>query len=192
MGIIVLAGCMLILIILCFAGHFRLKSPVLRMLLGLIGGLLAAVLCICLVFAYALLWQVSTIDAATSPDGNYRVVFQEIGEPLFFGASDCRLKLKQGMRTIAQCSFPLANDGKRIDPDNWVVTWEDDHVQVVVSGEEQGDRRYDMYFDGRTEGSGQIGVEDMPRFRCGAGLKKREGNQDDELIDRYPVCGNSV
>lgn len=45
--------------------------------------------------------------------------------------------------------------------------------------------------DQNPEYSRQIGVEDVSRFRSEADLKKKEVNENAELITGHPVCGHS-
>lgn len=134
----------------CFFGCIRLKNQVVRVLLGMFGILLALFLCFCLMFCYVTMVHVTTIDSSSSPDGKYSVVFQEKGQSFGFGPAACRLVLKKGKKIVAKESFLIANDGKVITEDRWTVTWKTDHVEVIINGEEQPDREYDLYFDGTT------------------------------------------
>lgn len=54
---------------------------------------------------YTLNWRVTDVDTDTSSDGTYEVILQQVGEPVFFGATDGRLVLKKDGRTIAKQDF---------------------------------------------------------------------------------------
>lgn len=100
-------------------------------------------------FLYITKYKITGIDEKTSPDGAYTLFFQEVGEPDWpFGASHARLVLKKGDRTVSKIPFDIANDGKRLFPENWKVTWRDDAVEALVLGEEQKDVCYTVSFDG--------------------------------------------
>ena len=76
----------------------------------------------------------------------------EIGEPVWpFGPAAGRLVLKEGNTTISQTDFELRNDGCSIGSNDWAVTWNEDHAEVVLSGEEQFDEQILLYFDGTTQ-----------------------------------------
>ncbi len=47
--------------------------------------------------------------------------------------------------------IPLYNDGCSVHQDSWKVTWTDTYVKVVISGEEQNDDQYILYFDGKED-----------------------------------------
>ena len=100
-------------------------------------------------FIYVTRYKITEIDAVTSPDGAYEIIFQAVGEPDWpFGYSHARIVLKEGKQTVTKYKFDVANDGGTLDPENWTVQWQDNCVQAVISGEEQRDARYMFYFDG--------------------------------------------
>ena len=53
--------------------------------------------------------------------------------------------------TISQTDFELHNDGGSITSNCWKVTWYEDYVEVILSGEEQFDEQVILYFDGTKE-----------------------------------------
>lgn len=59
--------------------------------------------------------------------------------------------LEEGKDKISQTNFELQNDGGSINSGSWKVTWNDDYVEVILSGEEQFDEQILLYFDGRKE-----------------------------------------
>ncbi|MDO5150031.1 MAG: hypothetical protein Q4D76_11625 [Oscillospiraceae bacterium] len=54
---------------------------------------------------------------------------------------------------IKKCSinFELQNDGKGMDENNWKVEWKTDKVIVTITGEEQTDEIFFLYYNGETE-----------------------------------------
>ena len=95
---------------------------------------------------------VSTVDKQTSPDEEYVLKFQTVGAPVWpYGPVDVRLVLKENWSVISKTSTEIWNDGKSLSEDDWSVTWYDDYVEVILSGEEQYDERIILYFDGQVE-----------------------------------------
>ena len=99
-------------------------------------------------------YRVNSVDSSTSQDGKYELLFQQIGEPDWpFGYTHARLVLKDELGTIAKYSFDVRNDGASVHSDSWQVIWKEDSVEVVISGKEQNDEQYILYFDGKTDSS---------------------------------------
>ena len=91
-------------------------------------------------------------DTSISPDGKYELTLVEIGEPAWpFGPASGRLVLNEGDTTISQTDFELRNDGCSIGSNDWTVTWNEDHAEVILSGEEQFDEQILLYYDGTTQ-----------------------------------------
>lgn len=114
---------------------------------------------ICGIFGINLLFPVSVYyainckktfrDTSVSPDGKYHLSLVEIGEPAWpFGAASGRLILNEGNTIISQKDFELRNDGCSISSNDWAVTWNENHVEVILSGEEQSDEQICLYYDG--------------------------------------------
>ena len=103
---------------------------------------------------YVTRYKITDIDASASPNGEYELLFQNVGEPDWpFGYSHARFVLKQGDKTITKYRFDVANDGGTLWADNWDVSWEADCARVIISGEEQPDILYTLYFDGTVRGN---------------------------------------
>ena len=103
-------------------------------------------------FTYVTKYKITDIDSSISGDGLHEVLFQAVGEADFpFGSTHARIVLKNGSRTVTKYCFDVENDGGILYPNNWDVSWEEDRVNVTVSGEEQDDILYVFYFDGRTD-----------------------------------------
>lgn len=91
-------------------------------------------------------------DTSVSPDEKYELTLMEIGEPAWpFGSASGRLILNEGDTQISKTNFRLANDGCSISSNDWAVTWNEDHVEVILSGEEQFDEQILLYYDGTTQ-----------------------------------------
>lgn len=76
-------------------------------------------------------------------------MLQAVGEPDWpFGSASGRLVLKEGNDKISQTNFELYNDGGSIHSSCWEVTWYEDYVEVILSGDEQFDEQITLYFDG--------------------------------------------
>lgn len=70
------------------------------------------------------------------------MILQAVGEPEWpFGSASGRLVLKEGEDKISQTDFELNNDGASISSSCWKVTWHEDYVEIILSGEEQFDEQ---------------------------------------------------
>lgn len=119
-------------------------------------GVIAAVFSIVAIFwgsiVYVSEYRITTIDTSVSPDGAYELVLQAVGEADFpFGSATGRLVLNAGKSKISKTGFELYDDGKSIRGSSWKVTWHEDYVEVLLSGEEQFDEQIILYFDGGKE-----------------------------------------
>lgn len=86
---------------------------------------------------------------ATDSYNNYTLELQAKSSPDFpFGSQDGRIILKSGSKKICREDFILSNDGKNMDEDNWSIKWETDKVVVTITGEEQSDEIYTLYYNG--------------------------------------------
>lgn len=100
-------------------------------------------------FFYVANYKKTTCDISVSPDGKYELMLQAVGEPDWpFGSASGRLVLKEGNDKISQTNFELYNDGGSIHSSCWEVTWYEDYVEVILSGDEQFDEQITLYFDG--------------------------------------------
>ena len=98
---------------------------------------------------YALNYKKTVCDTSVSPDGRYELSLTAIGEAKFpFGPASGRLILMEEDAQISQAEFELYNDGGNITSSCWAVTWNEDYVEVILSGQEQYDEQIILYFDG--------------------------------------------
>lgn len=119
---------------------------------------------------YKTRFEVAVVARVQSSDGNYELVLQSVGEPYWpFGAAPGRLVLKSGETVVARADFEIANDGAFFNAQSWKVTWYDDHVEIILSGEEQYDELVTLYYNGEIE-------------NCR--LTTRYGVEKDSVLDR--------
>ena len=91
-------------------------------------------------------------NVTTEEHNNYTAELQAKSSPDFpFGSQDGRIVLKNGSKKICKVDFILSNDGKNMDEDNWKVKWETDKVVITIMGEEQTDKIYILYYNGKVE-----------------------------------------
>lgn len=103
---------------------------------------------------YITRYKITVVDAVQSEGDIYEVVLQAVGEPGWpFGSAPGRLVLKEEGRTISKTDIEIANDGGPISEQNWRVMWDDDHVEIILTGAEQYDELMTLYYDGQVERS---------------------------------------
>lgn len=107
---------------------------------------------------YGLQYAVNTVDESESPDGKYTLLLQSVGTPVFFSSADGRLVLKEGKKKIAVREFTLSDDGGAVRKDIWQVSWGENYVYAVISGDEQNDELIEMYYNGDTD-TQQLGTQ---------------------------------
>lgn len=108
-------------------------------------------LLVCGFFMYKLYYAVETVDKSESPNGKYTLQLQSIGSPVFFSSADGRLVLKEGKKKITTHEFTLSDDGGSVRPGIWQVFWEDDYVEVLISGDEQNDELIKINYNGESD-----------------------------------------
>ncbi len=100
---------------------------------------------------YKINFKKELIKSSVSDDKIHTLTVYEIGEPEFpFGSANCRFVLKENRKTISSLDFEICNDGGWALPENVDIQWQKDCAFVTVNGEEQYDRIYHLYFDGKT------------------------------------------
>lgn len=141
-----------VITIVSLIGCVCIKKPAVRIGLGIIVALGLMFTVLIGSFTYTTRYRVNSVDSSISQDGKYELLFQQIGDPDWpFGFTHARLVLKDELGTIAKYSFDVGNDGASVHSDSWQVTWKEDSVEAVISGEEQNDEQYILYFDGKTD-----------------------------------------
>ncbi len=124
------------------AGH------VAKTVLAIIGGIVVVLALLAVALVYELNYAVSTVDTSASPDGNYTLELQSVGEPMFFSPAGARLVLKFGRYEISRMDTQISDDGGQVRPTSWQVSWEDSGAEVRLKGSEQNDELVTMGFDG--------------------------------------------
>ncbi len=123
-----------------------------KVIICFIGLVCAMILILGISFSYITNYKKITIDTSNSPDRKYELTLQAVGEPDWpFGSASGRLVLMESKDKISQTDFELDNDGGSITSSCWKVTWYEDYVEVILSGEEQFDEQVILYFDGMKE-----------------------------------------
>lgn len=92
------------------------------------------------------------IAAYQSPDGQYTLVFEQMGDPGWpFGPADVRLTLKNSHgKRIGRVSAQVFNDGGNAGEQNvGSVSWNDDGVIVVLRSAEAEDQEISILYDQR-------------------------------------------
>ena len=116
------------------------NKPLRRLIIGVIAaaGIIALIL-----------WVTRPIVIDTSVNGEYTAELLAVSDPGWpFGPQDGRLALKKGFLTVCTQDFTLYNDGKSMGSSNWSVAWDNEKAAVTISGEEQHDEVYHLYYTG--------------------------------------------
>lgn len=119
---------------------------------GVITVIILTIALIWISFYYATNYKKTICDTSVSSDGKYELSLLAVGEPEWpFGSATGLLILKEGKNTISKTQFELRNDGGMINSHCWKVTWNDEYVEVIISGKEQFDEQIILSFDGKKE-----------------------------------------
>ena len=126
---------------------FTLTATILILLMLLLAGS----------FYYKTEMELTPVITAVSPNGEAEMTIYQVGEPAWpFGPTDCRFDLRYGNKRVIKYSFSIHNDGAPAFENNFTISWHDDHVQVMVSAEEQFDVNYYLFYDGTVEESMEL------------------------------------
>jgi hypothetical protein len=127
-------------------------KKIMKTVLYIMGLPIALFVVVLLCILYETNYKKTICDTSVSLDKIYKLELLTIGEPDWsFGAASGRLILKEGQDKISQIDFELHNDGGIISSNCWKVTWYEDYVEVILSGEEQFDEQIILKFDGTKE-----------------------------------------
>lgn len=97
-------------------------------------------------------YKVTEAATSASPDGKYELILQAVGEAEWpFGSADGRIVLMEGARQVSEVGFTIYDDGGYVRESVWNVTWYEDFVEVILSGDEQQDEQILLYYDGKKE-----------------------------------------
>ena len=90
------------------------------------------------------------IATYNSPDGEYSLVFEQMGDPAWpFGPTDVRLTLKEhNGKIIERVSTQIQNDGVNASEHNIAsISWNDDAVIVVLRASEMKDKEVSIAYN---------------------------------------------
>lgn len=166
-----------------------------KTVLYIMGFCIALIVVVCLCISYDMNYKKTICDTSVSSDGIYELELLAIGEPEFpFGSASGRLVLKKEGEKITKTDFELYNDGGSISSNCWEVTWYEDYVEVILSGEEQNDEQIILYFEGTvdmkqlhdTEVAEQKNDTSVEYTTKPENIDQRESNQENiiEQIDK--------
>lgn len=127
-------------------------KKIMKFVLGFVAAIFIIIAAFWGSFAYVSNYKITKADTSVSPDGTYELVLQAVGQADFpFGSASGRLVLYEGKSRISKADFELFDDGGCIRSSIWEVTWHEDSVEVILSGDEQFDEQIILYFDGKKE-----------------------------------------
>ncbi len=102
-------------------------------------------------FIYITKYRVLEVGREKSADRNYEVIFQMIGEPEWpFGSTTGRFVVNDlaNDRQLQETDLTIFDDGATFRDSNWEVTWYPVGVEIIISGSEQENGTYVIYYDG--------------------------------------------
>ena len=94
--------------------------------------------------------QPKEIGTYNSPDGEYSLVFEQMGDPQWpFGPTDVRLTLKnRDGKIIERVSTQLSDDGANAGEHNIAsISWNDDAVIVILRASEMKDKEVSIAYN---------------------------------------------
>ncbi len=127
-------------------------KKIMKFILGFVAVVFIIIIVLWGSFVYVSDYKITEADTSVSSDGTHKLVLQAVGEADFpFGSASGRLILYEGKSKISKADFELFDDGGCIRSSIWEVTWHEDCVEVILSGDEQPDEQIILYFAGRKE-----------------------------------------
>ena len=121
------------------------NGKVLLLILSIVAVLIILMYLLCVASWHGVFDQNEIKEIATynSPDGEYSLIFEQIGDPAWpYGSTDVRLTLKDhNCKMIGRISTHIQNDGWDASERSVVsVSWNDYAVVVVLCGSEMQDK----------------------------------------------------
>ncbi len=130
----------------------KIIMKIMKFVLGFVAAIFIIIAVFWGSFVYVSNYKITKADTTVSPDGTYELVLQAVGEADFpFGSASGRLVFYEGKSRMSKADFELFDDGGSIRSSIWEVTWHEDSVEVILSGDEQFDEQIILYFDGKKE-----------------------------------------
>lgn len=139
------------------------------------------------ILIYQTKYKVMQIETYTTSDGRYSVEIMQIGEPDFpFGAAHCKMELFAEGKSVSRYSFLVYDDGASAGTNNFEVYFQSENVQVIVSGSEQPDTIYRLFYDGNVteEVIGKV-TENEPTVPYVFGEEDSGNFDEDMVLDEY-------
>ena len=131
-----------------------------NIILCVVLSLLAVLLALFLFWKYVTSWKITTVGVEKSPDEQYSIVFQSVGEAKWpFGPSRAKVTLKNGNRTVETFHEDIYDDGGQFRPENYSVEWMNYGVVITFMGCEQSDKEVELFYDGRASFMGYTDEE---------------------------------
>ena len=87
-------------------------------------------------------YKLTDTGTETSPDGEYTVAFQMVGQPVWpFGPTSVKITVAQTKsgEKIKVIDTKIQDDGATLHKNNWEVVWKEDAVEIILKGSEQQD-----------------------------------------------------
>lgn len=139
---------------------------------------------------YIKCFKSSGVDIAQSVNGTYEALLQATSTPAWsFGSQTGQLILKKDETIISKTDFEIANDGKSMSEKNWIVSWYDDRVEIILVGEEQYDELVTLYFDGQVEHNQLSTHHDIYRENISdditSDLQVESSQEEKQIVDGY-------
>ncbi len=101
---------------------------------------------------YLIKFAKTEVLTTEADDGEHSLTVYQIGEPEWpFGLTHCRLDLYEGKKRIIKEPVAIADDGAVAYAGNFLITWQEDRVDVKVVGSEQEPEMYKLFFDGKVK-----------------------------------------
>ena len=97
---------------------------------------------------YITKFKIKDIAEIVNEESQYKVIFQEVGEPGFpFGSAKVKVTLvDSNNKLISSFKEYISNDGASARKNNINVNWNKDYVEIVLKGEEQEDKSYQLEY----------------------------------------------
>ena len=100
-------------------------------------------------YIYITTIKVTNVSEYTNPTNKYTILFQAVGEPEWpFGKTKVKITLlDDNKKEIESFTYHISDDGAMAREENIDVKWFENYVEVTLSGSEQDDDIYKMYFN---------------------------------------------
>ncbi len=105
-------------------------KKLIKIILYIVGVLIVLAAVFWCSIVYVTEYKITTCDTTISPDGQYKLILQAVGEPWSFGPASGRVVLEKEDQEISNAEFELHNDGGSISNRCWTVTWYDEYAEV--------------------------------------------------------------